>query len=78
MEKSGLDWFSSNESTIQPFGNVMPSIDSEEDLKELEQKVVDAKANSGDSIEYNSKTFDISNDDEVARILNKVKEAFGL
>ncbi len=74
VEKSGLDWFSNKDSDTQPFSNVISSIDSDDDLKEVKQKVIDAKSKGAEVIEHEGHTLDISNDVEVNRIFEKARE----
>ncbi|MAZ65799.1 MAG: helicase SNF2 [Kangiellaceae bacterium] len=73
VEKSGINWFTSKGGDIEPFENVVSSIDSVERLSDLEELVANAQTNGAQIVEMDGREFDITNDAPVKQTLEKLR-----
>lgn len=73
IEKSGIDWFSMAESQAIPVGRIVEVVDTEEKLAEFVLLVEDARRNGAEVVEYEGRTFDVSDDEAVSAAIEKVK-----
>src|SRR5690554_4749926 len=73
VEKSGVDWFSSSESSTEGIDRLKYVVHDEQTIDEVEQLISDAYKNGADTIEYQGKQYDISNEEEVKREIESLK-----
>lgn len=74
VEKSGIEWFSQIEQDVSAFRDIVNTIDSDEALDEVEQKVTDARKKGAEIIEHEGKKFDISEQGEVEQSLRSARD----
>ncbi len=60
VEKSGIDWFAAAEKLVEPVDRLSEVVDTEDKLTEINDLVSDAKKNGADVIEYDGRSFDVS------------------
>jgi SNF2 family DNA or RNA helicase len=73
VEKSGIDWFSAQESQVESAERLTNYVDTEEKLEEVKTLIDDAKRNSADIVEYEGKSFDISDKEQVDNIISNIE-----
>lgn len=75
-DESGINWFgaSGSSASIQPFSAIAKLIQTKEDLLQLQQQVSDAKATGATELAFQNKLFEISNQDEITKTLEKIKQ----
>lgn len=75
-DESGINWFgaSGNSASIQPFSAVAKLVQTKEDLLQLQQQVSDAKATGATELTFQGKLFEISNQEEITKTLDKIKQ----
>lgn len=73
VEKSDIEWFSQAEKSTESFKNIVGTVDSDESLAEIEQKVSDARNKGADIIEHEGKQFDISDQGEVEQAFQSAR-----
>ena len=73
-ETTPIDWFSSNNSDPEPFSFLASAIQSEDSLEEVSALLEGAKINGATVIQYETKLYDVTNEQEVNRCLAIAKE----
>jgi len=73
VEKSGIDWFAAAEILVEPADKLIEVVDTTERLDELVDLVNDANNSGADMVEYEGRTFDISDEEKVTGTIEKIK-----
>jgi SNF2 family DNA or RNA helicase len=73
-DESGIDWLSDRyqSSKIQPISEIISEVTTQEDLQQLIQLINDAQVTNADTVDFNNKTYDISNEQEVQKVIDKL------
>lgn len=74
VEKSGVDWFATNTGEPEPFQKIVDAVDSEEAVKEIEALIADARSNGAEVIDYDKKSYDITNTEAVSETIRKIND----
>lgn len=69
VEKAGIDWFSQIEKLIEPAANLVSSIQSEDDLSEVEELIQNAQRNGADTVEFDERCFETPTQEETEDIV---------
>lgn len=74
IEKSNVNWFAAAEPQVEPVSALGQIIDSKEALDEVKQAITDAQKNNSDALEYEGRSFDLSDISRVDNVLQKIKQ----
>lgn len=76
-DASGINWFGDSEvnsTPLLPISQLVNYVSNSEDIKDFEQRWIDSKLTSSQSLEFKKKLFDISDSASVEKVIEKVKE----
>ena len=73
VEKSGVDWFAAGEKLVEVVDKLVEVVDTDDKLNEVVELAEDAKKNGAEIIEYDGRSFDISDDDAVSTTVETIK-----
>ena len=74
VEKSNINWFEEVGKLLEPTSAISQLVTSEETLKEVVNAIENANKNGAEVLEYNDKTFDISDEVNVQETVKNIKE----
>ena len=74
VEKSGMDWFAAEKKLTESIDLLPSMIDSQQKFDEIAEEIHDAQRHGADTVEYDDRCFDISDEDRVTATLSEIKE----
>ena len=73
VEKTGIDWFSATDILVEPAARLMDFVDNEQSFSEVKTLINDAKRNGADLIDFEGKSFDVSDENKVSTVITKIE-----